>query len=51
MHDLAFEQIRDRGEPYVRMRAHVDAMARRKYRGTHVVQEHEWPDHAPLRRR
>ena len=51
MHDLAFEQIRDRREPDVRMRAHGDAVARRKHGGPHVIEKHERPDHAPLRRR
>ncbi len=51
VHDLAFEKVRDRREPDVRMRAHGDTVARRKHGGPHVIEEHERPDHAPFRRR
>jgi hypothetical protein len=33
MHDLAVEEVRDRREPDVRMRAHVDAAADGQRRG------------------
>ena len=50
VHDLAFEEVSDRREPDVRMRAHGDAVVRRKHGGPHVIEEHERPHHAPFRR-
>ena len=51
MRDLAFEQVRHGRKADVRMRAYIDAArnARRKIHRTHVIEEHERPDHAPLR--
>jgi hypothetical protein len=50
MDDLAREQIRDRRQADVRMWPHVDAA--RQIRGhllrSHVIEEHERADHAPL---
>src|SRR5258706_134389 len=43
MHDLAVEQIGDGGEPDMRMRAYVDALAGAKLRRTHVIEEDERP--------
>ena len=53
MHDLAFEQIRERGETDVRMRAHVDALrnAGREFDRTEMIEEDERPDAAPLAER
>ena len=53
MHDLAVEQIGDGRQPDVRMRPHVDRArnARREIDRTHVIEEDERPDHAPLRER
>jgi hypothetical protein len=50
MDDLAREQIGDRGEPDVRVRAHVDALAEQELRGPHLVEEDERPDHLAARR-
>jgi hypothetical protein len=50
VHDLALEQVGDGRDANVRMRPHGDALARWKLRRTHVVEEHEWPDHASLER-
>src|SRR5262249_6882955 len=50
VHDLAVEQIAHRGEPDVRMRPHVDALARAKLGRPEMVEEDERPDHAPLGR-
>ena len=46
MHDLAVEQIGDGGEPDMRMRPHVDAVAGAKHRRPDMVEENERPDHA-----
>ena len=43
--DLAVEEIRHRREPDVRMRPHVEPLARREARRPHVVEEDERPDH------
>ena len=51
MEDLAFEQIGDGGEVDVRMRAHVEALARFEARRAELVPEDERPDHALLDRR
>src|SRR4029078_4476672 len=50
MHDLALEQIRERGQADVRMRAHVDAArnAGRELDRSEVIEEDEPPDTAPL---
>ena len=47
MHDLAFEQIRDGRETDVRMRRDVHLLRGR----SHVIEEHERTDVAPLHRR
>ncbi len=44
--DFALEQIGDRRQAYVRMRAHVDAGAWREIRRTHVIEKDERADHA-----
>ncbi len=49
MQDLAVEQIGDRGEPDVRMRAHVDALAGQELGRPHLVEEDERADHLPRR--
>src|SRR5688572_18056002 len=49
MHDLAFEEIRDRREADVRMRPNGDAFAGRKDRRAHVIEEYERAYRAPLR--
>src|SRR3954451_16450961 len=51
MHDLAFEKIGDGGKIDVRMRAHVDALARDEFGRSHLVEENERADHLPARRR
>ncbi len=50
VHDLALEQIGNRRDADVRMRPHGDALAGRKGRRAHVIEEHEWPNHAALAR-
>jgi hypothetical protein len=50
MGDLAVEQIGHSGEPDMRVRPHVDASAGAKLSGSHLVEKHKRPDHAPLRR-
>ena len=45
------DQIGHRGEPDVRMRAHVDALAEQELRRAHLVEEDERADHLPLCRR
>ena len=51
MHDLAGEQIGDRREADVRMRAHVDGLreAGREVLRADVIEEDEGPDHVPPR--
>ena len=51
MHDLAVEEVGHGGEPDMRMRAHVDALAEEELGRPHLVEEDERPDHLPLRRR
>ena len=51
MHDLAVEQIGDGGEPDMRMRAHVEAVAGLEHGRPEMIEEHERADHARLRRR
>ena len=46
MDDLAVKQIGDRGEPDVRMRTHIHAVARCHLHGPEMVQEDERPDAA-----
>jgi hypothetical protein len=41
VHDLAREKVGDGGEPDMRMRAHVHALARLQRRGPEMVEEHE----------
>src|SRR6185295_13015609 len=45
--DLAFEQISHRGKTDMRVRTHVYPLPRRKSDRPHVIEEDEWPDHAP----
>ena len=51
MEHLALEQIGDGGEPDVRVRAHVDALADQELGRPHLVEEDEGPDHLLLRGR
>jgi len=44
--DFALEQIGDRRQADVRMRAHVDSGTRREIRRTHVIEKDERADHA-----
>jgi hypothetical protein len=44
MLDCAFEQVGDRRQPDVRMRAHVDTIAGFEPNRAHMVEEHERPD-------
>jgi hypothetical protein len=45
MHDLAVEQIGDRGEPDMGMRAYVDSGPDEKLGRPHLIKEDERPDH------
>ncbi len=47
MHDLAVEQEGDGGEPDMRMRPHVDALAALELGRPEMVEEDERADHAP----
>ena len=49
--DLSLDHPGDGGEPDMRVRPHVDAGAGQELRRPHLVEEHERPDHPPLRRR
>src|SRR5918992_62861 len=51
MNDGSGEQIRYRGKTDVRMRAHIDARARRQLSGAHLVEKDERSDALPLCRR
>src|SRR5258708_2170432 len=51
MHDLAFEQVGDRGKADMRVRPHVDAVAGLEHRRPEMVEEDERPDHARAPRR
>src|ERR1700734_190423 len=51
MHDLAVEQVGDGGEPDMRVRPHVDAVAGLEHRRPEMVEEDERPDHARTPRR
>ncbi len=51
MHDFAVEQIGDGGEPDMRVRPHVDAVAGAEHRRSEMIEEDERPDHARARRR
>src|SRR5579864_7291820 len=51
MHDFAVEQVGDGGEPDMRVRPHVDAIAGLEHRRPEMVEEDERPDHARLPRR
>src|SRR6185312_11104373 len=44
MADRAIEQPGHRGQPDMRMRPHVHALARTEFRRSPVVEEHPWPD-------
>ena len=46
MQDLAFEKIGDRGKADVRMRTHIEALARGERHGAHLVEKHERADRA-----
>src|SRR5207244_10892013 len=48
MHDLAVEKESDGGEPDMRMRPHVEALAGAKLRRSEMVEEDERADHAPI---
>src|SRR5207244_2927048 len=48
VHDLALEEISDRGKVDVWVRANVDAGAWCELHGTHVVEEDEGPDQLTL---
>ena len=48
--DLAPDQVGHRGEPDVRMRPHVDALAEQELRRPHLIEKDERPDHLPARR-
>ena len=50
MHQLAFEQVGNGGEPDVWMRPHVYARALRKGRGPNVIEEDKRTDRAPTAR-
>ena len=50
MHDLAVEQIRHRGQPDMRVRTDVDAVAGAELGRPEVVKEDERSDQARLRR-
>ena len=51
VHDLAVEQVGDGGEPDMRVRAHVEAVAGTEFGRAHMIEEDERADHARLRRR
>ena len=48
MQYLTLEQIGYRGEADVRMRQHVDALARREVRRSHFIKKDPGPDHFSL---
>ena len=48
VHQRAVEEVGDGRQADVRMRAHVDALARRQFRRTELVEKDEGSDHAPL---
>src|SRR5580698_9601645 len=51
MHNFAVEQVGDGGEPNMRVRPHVDAVAGLEHCRAEMVEEDERPDHARLPRR
>ena len=53
VHDVAVEQVGHGGEPDMRVRAHVHALAGDELHRAHLVEEDERPDHlpAPVRQR
>src|SRR5579885_1525261 len=51
VHDLAVEQVADGGEPDMRMRPHVEALAAAEFGRPEMVEEDERPDHARARGR
>lgn len=42
--DDALEQVCDGCQSYVRVRSYIDACARRKLCGSHVIEKNEWSD-------
>ena len=48
VHDAAVEQIGDGGEPNVRMRAHIHALAGHELYRPEMIEEDEGADHLPL---
>src|SRR5262249_57294018 len=48
MHDAAVEQIGHGGEPDMRMRPHVHALAGDELHRAEMIEEDEWTDHLPL---
>ena len=48
VHDLAVEEVGDRGQPDMRVRAHVDPLAGLEGIRSHPVEEDEGTDHPPL---
>ena len=46
MHDLAVEQVADRGKPDMRMGPHVQPLAAAEFGRAEMVEEDEGPDHA-----
>ena len=50
VHDLAVEQVGDGGKADVRMRPHVESAAGAEFGRAEMIEEHERPDHARLRR-
>jgi len=49
--EFAFEDVSHRGEADVWMRRYVEAGVRSQYLRSHLIQEDEWADHSPPRRR
>src|SRR6478736_3164052 len=50
VHDLAIEKIGNRGKPDVRVRPHVESVARAEFGRPEMVEENEWANHARPRR-
>jgi hypothetical protein len=51
VHDLALEQVGDGRQPDMRMGPHIQPVADQEFRRSHLVEEDEGADHAPLDRR
>ena len=45
MHNLALEQVSNGREPNMRVRPNLDALARRKFSRSHVIEENEGAHH------